>query len=112
MPIFMDSTTGNDANLGTQASPVRTLARAQMLAGAASWTTTDIRIQDITPGGGTFPIAGNPTFANMRFGSPLQLSSTPFSIVGQLSDELGPLTQMAGSTSVLTVPIPGAVRRT
>jgi hypothetical protein len=59
-----------------------------------------------------FPIAGNPSFANLRFGSPLQLSSTPFSIVGQLSDELGTLTTTAGSTSVLTVPIPGAVRRT
>jgi hypothetical protein len=40
MPIFMDSTRGNDASSGTQATPFRTLARAQLLAGAASWTTT------------------------------------------------------------------------
>jgi hypothetical protein len=103
---YMDSSGGDDKQGGTQAQPVKTVARAMELCSIDGWRAQN-KLFDVTPGGGNFQLAGSP---ELWVGLPLGPFATPFAIVGQLSDLFGTLANAVVSTTQLQVPTPGAVK--
>src|SRR5690349_5262368 len=104
---YMDSSGGDDKQDGTQARPVKTVARGIELCSIDGWKAQN-KLLDITPGGGNFAFPG-PVPA-LWIGQPLGSFATPFAIVGQLGDLFGTLANAGASATQLQVPTPGAVR--
>lgn len=104
---YMDSSGGDDKQDGTQARPVKTVARAMELCSIDGWRAQN-KLFDITPGGGNFAFVGS--VPALWVGEPLGPFASPFAIVGQLGDLFGTLSNAVASTTQLEVPTPGAIR--
>lgn len=104
---YMDSSGGDDKQDGSQAHPVKTVARGIELCSIDGWKAQN-KLFDITPGGGNFAFPGSDPA--LWIGQPLGSFATPFAIIGQLGDLFGTLANAVASTTQLQVPTPGAVR--
>lgn len=107
--VYMNSATGNDANPGTLASPVKTFDRAISLVSFVGWHSK-VQVIDITPGGGSFSSNSSINLGS-ALGAESGTSPARFSIIGQLSNIFGTLTNNnAGSTTQLQCTTPVSVR--